>query len=149
MAQIAFKGNASGDPELKYWDDGSATAKVSVAENHWRQNPQSKEWEQTGTTWWNVQVSGRKAEVFAQAVQKGTPLTIMGRVVSRKYQKDGEDRTWTQVNVDSYGIVPRDEQQPKQDGYGQPQQQSYGQSQPAQQPQQGDPWGGQDNTVPF
>ena len=99
MAQIAFRGNASKSPEMKFFDDGTAIAKASIAENHWRQNRQTNEWEQTGTTWWNVVVRGKNAERFAQNVDKGTRLVIFGRVTSRSYEKDGEKRSFTEVSV--------------------------------------------------
>ena len=34
----------------------------------------------------------------------------MGRESSRAYQKDGEDRQWTEVAVDAFGVVPKGQQ---------------------------------------
>lgn len=116
MAQIAFRGNASKSPEMKFFDDGTAIAKASIAENHWRQNRQTNEWEQTGTTWWNVVVRGKNAERFAQNVDKGTRLVIFGRVTSRSYEKDGEKRSFTEVSVDSFGFDNLPDQAPAQGG---------------------------------
>lgn len=106
MAQIAFQGNAGRDPEVKFFDDGTAVTKTSIAENHSRLNRQTKEWEEIGTTWHNVTVRGKRGESFAATVQKGTRVTIIGKQQSRTYQKDGEQKTFTEVLVDDFGIVP-------------------------------------------
>ena len=34
----------------------------------------------------------------------------MGRESSRAYEKDGEQRQWTEVAVDAFGIVPKGQQ---------------------------------------
>ena len=106
MAQIAFQGNAGRDPEVKFFDDGSAVTKCSIAESHSRFNKQSQAWEETGTTWHNVTVRGKRGEAFATHVAKGTRVTIIGKQQSRTYEKDGEQKTFTEVLVDDFGIVP-------------------------------------------
>lgn len=106
MAQIAFQGNAGRDPEVKFFDDGTAVTKTSIAENHSRFNKQTQAWEEIGTTWHNVTVRGKRGEAFAATVQKGTRVTIIGKQQSRTYEKDGEQKTFTEVLVDDFGIVP-------------------------------------------
>lgn len=106
MAQIAFQGNAGRDPEVKFFDDGTAVTKCSIAESHSRFNKQSQSWEELGTTWHNVTVRGKRGEAFATHVQKGTRVTIIGKQQSRSYEKDGEQRTFTEVLVDDFGLVP-------------------------------------------
>ena len=144
MAQIAFTGNIVAPAEIKFAASGKAVAKARLAENHRGKNPQTGEWEDQGTSWRNLVAFGNQAEKLAE-VPKGASLVVMGRESSRAYEKDGEQRQWTEVAVDAFGIVPRGQQQsqprPSVQGEGFGPQQGY--SAPAA---ASDPWGG---SVPF
>ena len=109
MAQTAFIANLVAPAELKFAASGKAVAKARVAENHRGKNPQTGEWEDQGTTWRNLVAFDAKAERLAE-VPKGASLVVIGRESSRAYQKDGEDRQWTEVAVDAFGIVPKGQQ---------------------------------------
>ena len=109
MAQTAFTANLVAPVELKFAASGKAVAKGRVAENHRGKNPQTGEWEDQGTTWRNIVAFDAKAERLAE-VSKGASLVVMGRESSRAYSKDGEDRQWTEVAVDAFGIVPKGQQ---------------------------------------
>ena len=109
MAQTAFIANLVAPVELKFAASGKAVAKGRVAENHRGKNPQTGEWEDQGTTWRNIVAFGAQAEKLAE-VPKGASLVVMGRESSRAYEKDGEQRQWTEVAVDAFGIVPKGQQ---------------------------------------
>ena len=109
MAQTAFTANLVAPVELKFAASGKAVAKGRVAENHRGKNAQTGEWEDQGTTWRNIVAFGAQAEKLAE-VPKGASLVVLGRESSRAYQKDGEDRQWTEVAVDAFGIVPKGQQ---------------------------------------
>lgn len=142
MAQTAFTANLVAPVELKFAASGKAVAKGRVAENHRAKDPNTGEWGDAGTTWRNIVAFGAQAEKLAE-VPKGASLVVMGRESSRAYEKDGEQRQWTEVAVDAFGIVPKGQQQarPSVQGEGFGSQQGY--SAPAA---AGDPWGG---SVPF
>ena len=109
MAITAFTANLVAPAELKFAASGKAVAKARVAENHRGKNPQTGEWEDQGTTWRNLVAFGAQAEKLAE-VPKGASLVVMGRESSRAYEKDGEQRQWTEVAVDAFGIVPKGQQ---------------------------------------
>ena len=109
MAQTAFTANLVAPVELKFAASGKAVAKARVAENHRGKNAQTGEWEDQGTTWRNIVAFGAQAEKLAE-VPKGASLVVIGRESSRAYQKDGEDRQWTEVAVDAFGVVPKGQQ---------------------------------------
>ena len=109
MAQIAFTANLVAPAELKFAASGKAVAKARVAENHRGKNAQTGEWEDSGTTWRNIVAFDAKAERLAE-VPKGASLVVIGRESSRAYEKDGEQRQWTEVAVDAFGIVPKGQQ---------------------------------------
>ena len=128
MAQTAFTANLVAPVDLKFAASGKAVAKGRVAENHRGKNPQTGEWEDQGTSWRNIVAFGAQAERLAE-VPKGASLVVMGRESSRAYEKDGEQRQWTEVAVDAFGIVPKGQQ---------------GQSQPPRHANaQGEGWGAQ------
>ena len=109
MAQIAFTANLVAPAELKFAASGKAVAKGRVAENHRAKDPNTGEWGDAGTTWRNLVAFGPQAEKLAE-VPKGASLVVMGRESSRAYSKDGEERQWTEVAVDAFGIVPKGQQ---------------------------------------
>ena len=109
MAQTAFTANLVAPVELKFAASGKAVAKGRVAENHRGKNAQTGEWEDSGTTWRNIVAFGAQAEKLAE-VPKGASLVVIGRESSRAYSKDGEERQWTEVAVDAFGIVPKGQQ---------------------------------------
>lgn len=109
MAQTAFTANLVAPVELKFAASGKAVAKGRVAENHRAKDPNTGEWGDAGTTWRNIVAFGPQAEKLAE-VPKGASLVVMGRESSRAYEKDGEQRQWTEVAVDAFGIVPKGQQ---------------------------------------
>ena len=108
MAQIAFEGRLTADPEIKYGNDGKPRASFTVAENFRQQNRQTQEWEDSGGTFHNVTLFGRHAE--NPALVKGAVVTIAGTQKSRAYEKDGEKRNWTETTANSFGVVPIQQQ---------------------------------------
>lgn len=104
MAQIAFEGRLTADPQIKYGNDGKPRASFTVAENFRAQNRQTQEWEDSGVTFHNVTLFGRHAE--NPALVKGAVVTIAGTQKSRAYEKDGEKRNWTETTANSFGVVP-------------------------------------------
>ena len=135
MAQIAFTGNIVAQPEIKFAASGTAVTKARLAENHRGKNPQTGEWEDQGTSWRNLVAFGAQAERLAE-VPKGSPLVVIGRESSRAYEKDGEQRQWTEVAIDSFGIAPKGQSRASQ-----PSPQGEQWNAPQQAAQQS--WGGQ------
>ena len=142
MAQTAFTANLVAPVDLKFAASGKAVAKGRVAENHRGKNPQTGEWEDQGTSWRNIVAFGNQAERLAE-VPKGSPLVVIGRESSRAYEKDGEQRQWTEVAIDSFGIAPKGQSRasqpsPQGEQWNAPQQaaqQSWGGQAPAPQQQ--------------
>ena len=159
MAQTAFTANLVAPVELKFAASGKAVAKGRVAENHRGKNAQTGEWEDQGTTWRNIVAFGAQAEKLAE-VPKGASLVVMGRESSRAYEKDGEQRQWTEVAVDAFGIVPKGQQSSPRpstanaqgEGWGAQNAQQYGSGTGggSQWPTAAQPGsGGYDNQAPF
>src|SRR5699024_10551867 len=102
--------------------------------------------EDTGTTWYAVTVFGRHAEDLADIIQEGAKqqVSVSGRMETRAYEHNGEQRTSLDVVADHVGIIHRAPQQ-QQVGQFQQSQGAWGQPAPDnawaggfQQPQQGE-----------
>jgi single-strand DNA-binding protein len=146
VSNVGFKGNIGKVRGLQFGNDGKPRFSFSVAEGHSRFNKQTNEWEDTGTTWWNVTAFGKQAETLADVIQEGQKqrVTVVGRAQTRHWEKDGNSGDSLDVIADSVGLIPAAQQQtqqptqqPQHGGFGQPQQTFNG------------GWGGQPAEPPF
>ena len=121
---MSFKANVGKVRGLQFSQDGKPRFSFSAAESHRRFNKQSNAWEDTGTTWYSVTVFGRHAEDLADIIQEGAKqqVTVSGRMETRAYEHNGEQRTSLDVIADHVGIIHRAPQQAQQGGWSQPQQ---------------------------
>ena len=96
--KVILIGNLGKDPELRYAPSGSAVASFSLATSEqWKDqegNPQER------TSWHNIVVWGKLAEIAAEYLKKGRKVYIEGRLQYRDYEtKDGNKRYVTEVVV--------------------------------------------------
>lgn len=156
MSNVSFKGNIGKVRNVEFSNDGQARIGFSVGENHSKLNKQTSQWDEIGTTWWNVTVFGKPAEALAEVLQEGAKqrVAVAGRALTREYEHNGEKRTSLDVIADIVGIIPAQQQaqsggghQQQSGGFGQ-QQQGGGWNTPASNPSGG--WGApQANEPPF
>lgn len=57
------------------------------------------------TQWHNVIAWGKTAERIAKIVQKGQEVMIEGRIVNRSYEKDGEKKYATDIEVTDFLLL--------------------------------------------
>ena len=102
-------GFVSKDAQIKFLASGQQLAETSIPYTPRRRNAQTGQWEDAGdTTWVDVVVWGDEAEVFSQAVTKGTFVTVTGRPQVRAYTTQaGDARAALSVSADSWGVTPR------------------------------------------
>jgi len=89
-------GNLTRDPELKYTPNGSAVTNFTVAVNRafTLQTGEKKE----ETSFIRVIVWGKRAEVCAEYLSKGSQVFVEGRIQTRNWEaQDGSKRTATEV----------------------------------------------------
>ncbi len=71
-------GNLTRDPEIKYTPKGTAVADISLAINRvWKNDAGQK---QEDTTYVDVELWGRQAEIAGEYLKKGRPVYIEGRL---------------------------------------------------------------------
>ncbi len=108
--KVILIGNLGKDPELRYAPSGSAVASFSLATSEqWKDqegNPQER------TSWHNIVVWGKLAEIAAEYLKKGRKVYLEGRLQYRDYEtKDGTKRYITEVVVNDLVMLgsPRQE----------------------------------------
>ena len=95
LNRVILVGNVTRDPELKYISSGSAVTDIGLAVND-RRKTASGEWVEE-TTFVDVTLWGRTAEVAGEYVTKGSPLLIEGRLKLDTWEKDGKKNSKLRV----------------------------------------------------
>ena len=93
--KVILVGNVTRDPELKYIASGTAVTEVGLAVND-RRKTASGEWVEE-TTYVDVTLWGRTAEVAGEYVTKGSPLLIEGRLKLDTWEREGKKNSKLRV----------------------------------------------------
>ena len=94
--RVVLMGNLTRDPELRYIPSGTAVADVGLAVSDRRKNAQG-EWVEE-TTFVDVTLWGRTAEVASEYLSKGSPALIEGRLKLDQWEtQEGQKRSKLRV----------------------------------------------------
>jgi single-strand DNA-binding protein len=93
--RVVLLGNVTRDPELRYIASGTAVTDIGLAVND-RRKTATGEWVED-TTFVDVTLWGRTAEVAGEYVTKGSPLLIEGRLKLDTWEKDGKKNSKLRV----------------------------------------------------
>jgi len=93
--RVVLLGNVTRDPELRYISSGTAVTEIGLAVND-RRKTASGEWVDE-TTFVDVTLWGRTAEIAGEYVTKGSPLMIEGRLKLDTWEKDGKKNSKLRV----------------------------------------------------
>jgi single-strand DNA-binding protein len=93
--RVILMGNITTEIELRSTQGGTAVCDVSLAVNDRRKN-QAGEWVED-TTFVDVTLWGRTAEVAAEYLGKGSPVLIEGRLKLETWESDGQKRSKLKV----------------------------------------------------
>ncbi len=96
-------GNLTRDPELKYTPKGNAVCTFSVATNStWKDSDGNV---QEIAEFHNIVTWNKLAEICSQILKTGTKVYIEGEIRTRKWEKDGVQRTRTEIRADDMKIL--------------------------------------------
>lgn len=134
---ITVIGNVVADPELRFTPSGAAVANFRVASTPRTFNRDTNEWKDSEPLFLGVSVWRQQAENVGESIRRGDRVIVVGRLVQRQYEKDGERRSSYEIQAEDVApslrtataAVTKNGQQHGQQGS----QQSY--TAP-----QGDPW---------
>lgn len=99
---VSLIGNVGNDPDIRTTSNGAKVATLSLATSRqWKDSSGEK---QEKTEWhklvvWNNGTKGGLADVVERYVKKGDKLYVSGRIEYRQYEKDGETKYITEINV--------------------------------------------------
>lgn len=93
--RVILMGNLTRDIELKYTQSGLAVTDVGIAVSDRRKN-QAGEWVEE-TTFVDVTLWGRTAEVASEYLSKGSPIFIEGRLKLDTWESEGQKRSKLRV----------------------------------------------------
>lgn len=109
LNKVFLMGNITRDPELRYVPSGTAVATFTIAVNrvYLTQTGEKKE----ETSFVRIVAWGRRAEVCAEYLSKGSPVFVEGRLRSRSWEtQDGQKRNTIEViasNVQFLRMSPK------------------------------------------
>lgn len=78
LNKVMLIGNLTRDPEIKYTPKGTAVAQIGLAVNRVYSNDAGEKVEET--TFVDVELWGRQAEIAGEYLKKGRPVFIEGRL---------------------------------------------------------------------
>ncbi len=94
--RVILVGNLTRDPEVRYIPSGTAVADIGLAVNDRRKNANG-EWVEE-TTFVDVTLWGRTAEVASEYLSKGSPILVEGRLKLDTWEgNDGQKRSKMRV----------------------------------------------------
>jgi single-strand DNA-binding protein len=89
--RVILMGNVTRDVEVKYLQSGMAVTEIGMAVND-RRKDKSGQWVDE-TTFVDVTLWGRTAEIAGEYLTKGAPVLIEGRLKLDQWEKDGQKRS--------------------------------------------------------
>lgn len=92
--RVILVGNLTRDPELRHIPSGTAVAEIGLAIND--RVKRNDQWVDE-TTYVDVTLWGRTAEIANEYLTKGSPLLVEGRLKLDSWEKDGQKRSKLRV----------------------------------------------------
>jgi single-strand DNA-binding protein len=100
MNRVTLMGRLGRDPELTYTPQGTAVAKFGLAVSEYVKDGDNK------TTWFNIVIFGKRAEVAAEHLRKGNGVLIEGKIQINEWEQDGCKRTGVEI-VGGFQFLPK------------------------------------------
>lgn len=103
LNKITLSGNLGADAELRYTKSVNPVVSFSLAVNERTPNGDGTWGEYTN--WPDCVMFGKRAEALAPLLRKGTKISLIGRIHTRSYQKDGQSIKRWEVRVDDVELM--------------------------------------------
>ena len=111
--RVILVGNLTRDIELKYTQGGTAVTDIGLAVND-RRKTATGEWVDE-TTFVDVTLWGRTAEVASEYLSKGSPVLVEGRLKLDTWEADGQKRSKLNVVADRMQLIGGTREEPRTD----------------------------------
>jgi single-strand DNA-binding protein len=101
---ITVIGNLTGDPELRYTQNGLAVANFTIASTEKVFDKATNAMKDGKTLFMRCSVWREFAEQVAGSLDKGNRVIVVGKIATREYEtKEGEKRSSIELDVDAIG----------------------------------------------
>jgi len=100
---ITVIGNLTADPELRFTPSGAAVANFTIASTPRTFDRQTGEWRDGDALFLRCSIWRQAAENVAESLTRGMRVMVSGRLRQRSYEKDGQQRTVIELEVDEIG----------------------------------------------
>ena len=101
---ITIIGNLGKEVDLRFTPAGAAVASFSIADTPRTLDKTTNTWKEGETLWTRCTLWKDAAENLAESsLRPGTRVIVTGRLVQKSYAKDGETKTYTELQVDEIG----------------------------------------------
>lgn len=97
---VILVGNLAADPQAKEFDNGDMICNLRVATNFRAGDKDEVEYHR-------VVVRGKQAPPCAQYLSKGKLVEVIGRLKTRKFNRNGEDAWVTEIISDRVGFLSK------------------------------------------
>ncbi len=106
LNKVMLIGNLTRDPEMRHTPSGKVVSELGLAINRTWSNDQGQKQEET--TFVDVTVWGKQAEVIQQYVTKGSPIYIEGRLQLDTWddKTSGQKRSKMRVICENFQFLP-------------------------------------------
>ncbi|MDZ4664731.1 MAG: single-stranded DNA-binding protein [Bacteroidota bacterium] len=106
--RVQLEGNLGKAPEMKNFDN-SKLARFSVATSEYKKNKAGEII--TETQWHNIAAWGKLADLAEKTLDKGSHVTIEGKLVNRSYtDKEGNKRYTTEIHASEITLIAKKEE---------------------------------------
>ena len=104
LNRVILVGNITRDPELRHIPSGLAVTEIGLAVND-RRKTQSGEWVDE-TSFIDVTIWGRQAELVCEHKAKGSPILVEGRLKQDTWEQEGQKRSKLKVICEKMILMP-------------------------------------------
>ena len=105
LNQINLTGNLTKDWKLEHSQNGEAYAKSTLAVNYQKDK----------TLFANLVAFGKMAENLVKHTKKGNKLLVQGQLEIQNYEKDGIQKSWTNVIIQNVEFLSPKNEEKQQD----------------------------------
>ena len=102
--QITIIGNVGAEPVIDKGDDGRTFTRLRVGCTRRFRDPQTGDWRDTESSWYDVTANGMLADNIIKSVSKGTRVVVVGTLAVRKWARDERSGINVTVRAESVGI---------------------------------------------
>lgn len=102
--EVTIVGHVGRDPKQNTTRAGTPIATFPVAENHWRWDGRTRQWERVSTSWFQVTCKWGLAEHVQESISTGQSVIVVGRLkIAEWFDGNGVKQVTAEVDATSVG----------------------------------------------